>query len=129
MIYEKDLVTLNDITIEMNLSKYAIAREGYTALDLISDVGGIQGIALSTIGLFLVSWNYNQFDNYLVERLYKLQHTSSDCSDHQNLKPRKHSNLVDCIRATLPRLFFACNCRCCKKSRLDRGLEKAREEL
>ena len=39
--YEYDELTVNEISIEMNLSKYAIEREGYTALDLISDVGGI----------------------------------------------------------------------------------------
>ena len=36
-----DNVTLSNISIEMNLDLKYINREGYTALDLISDIGGI----------------------------------------------------------------------------------------
>ena len=117
--YEKDQVTQNDITIEMNLNQHLVTRSGYTALDLVSDVGGIQGIALSSMALFLVFWNYNQFDNYLVTRLYKID--SSETDHHSYLVPQLLSNPKDCIRAYLP-----C-CRCYKNNRLERGFVKARE--
>ena len=39
--YEADLWTSSDITFEMNRDLTRIAREGYTLLDWISDVGGM----------------------------------------------------------------------------------------
>ena len=39
--YEKDYVTQLDISIEMNLNQRQVARDGYTVLDYISDIGGI----------------------------------------------------------------------------------------
>ena len=57
--YEKDLKTVMDITLEMNLNQLVIAREGYTVLDWISDVGGLQGILISTLAMLISFWNYN----------------------------------------------------------------------
>ena len=57
--YEKDYYTTTDITIEMNRNLTRIAREGYTILDWISDVGGMQGMLFSGAALFLAFWNYN----------------------------------------------------------------------
>ena len=50
-----------------------IARESYSILDLISDIGGIQALLISAIAYFLAIWNFNYFDNYMVARLYKVQ--------------------------------------------------------
>ena len=55
----------------MNLDLVVIQRSGYTILDILSDVGGLQGILISIISLFLSTWNYNQLNSYLVSRLYK----------------------------------------------------------
>ena len=41
-------------------------------LDWISDVGGIQGILISVMAMLISFWNYNQFENHMVSRLYKL---------------------------------------------------------
>lgn len=41
MSYEKSKDVQVDFTIEMNLSQKVIARSGYTALDWISDIGGM----------------------------------------------------------------------------------------
>ena len=57
--YEKDYYTTTDITIEMNRNLTRIAREGYTVLDWISDVGGMQGMLISGIALFMTFWNFN----------------------------------------------------------------------
>ena len=62
-----------DITFEMNLDKVTMARTGYTFLDVLSDVGGIQGMFLSFFGSVLCILNYNHFDNYLASRLYKIK--------------------------------------------------------
>ena len=49
-----------------------VERTGYTILDILSDVGGLQGILFSAVGLFLNIWNYNHLDNYLASKLFKV---------------------------------------------------------
>ena len=71
--YEKQYDVQMDITLEMNLDMVQIARQGYTILDVLSDVGGLQGLLLSICMALLVVWNYNNFDNYLASRLYKIE--------------------------------------------------------
>ena len=61
-----------DLTIEMSLDSQVLARSGYTLLDVISDVGGIQGLLMSLIGVFLGVFNFRNFDNYLASRLFKV---------------------------------------------------------
>ena len=70
--YEKDLDTWFDLTIEMNMNLELIQRNGYTVLDLLSDIGGILEIMTIFITYFLAFWNYNYFENFLVTRLFKL---------------------------------------------------------
>ena len=71
--YERDSDTLADITIEMDLNRLLVQREAYSLLDLLSDIGGMQGIIVQQALLFLTFWNYNNFDNYLVTKLYKVK--------------------------------------------------------
>ena len=52
----------------MNLS--VVQRTGYTLLDVLSDVGGLQGILLSAIVLFLSIVNYGYLDSYLVSKTF-----------------------------------------------------------
>ena len=70
--YEKDYHVQLDITIEMNLNQLVIARDGYTALDFISDIGGMQGMLIAGAAFLLSIWNYKQLDNFLVGKLYRL---------------------------------------------------------
>ncbi len=70
--YEKDTQTQIDISIEMNLSQYAISRDGYTFLDWLGDIGGMQGMLISGATVFVSIWNYNQLENYMVSKLFKL---------------------------------------------------------
>ena len=76
--YEKDLQTQMDITIEMNLSETVVARDGYTFLDYLSDIGGMQGLLISGVAYFLAFWNYKYFSNYMVGRLFKLKIKTHD---------------------------------------------------
>ena len=62
-----------DITVEMNLSVKNVERAGYSFFDLLSDVGGMQGLLISCCGIILGVLNYNNFDNYLASRLYKIK--------------------------------------------------------
>ena len=57
----------------MDLSQLVVARDGYTVLDWISDIGGIQGMFISGIALFMAFWNHNMIENHLVTRLFKLE--------------------------------------------------------
>ena len=61
----------------MNLDQRIIARDGYNILDFISDIGGMQSMLISG-GAFLLSiWNYNHFDNFLVNKLYRLENVNN----------------------------------------------------
>ena len=62
-----------DITIEYNLDQTVVWREGYKVMDFLSDVGGVQSILMSLIGLFIGIVNYNMLDNFLIKRLYRIK--------------------------------------------------------
>ena len=62
-----------EISIAMNLDLVTMLRSGYTVLDVLSDIGGIQGIVMSGVGMFLSVWNYSNFDNYMASKLYKIK--------------------------------------------------------
>ena len=53
-----------------------IARNGYTVLDFLSDVGGIQVMLLFVCAFLLSIWNYNHLENFLVQRLYRTKPNS-----------------------------------------------------
>lgn len=67
-----------DIIIEYNLNQMVIARDGYKALDLLSDIGGMQSILMSAVGYLIAILNYNMLDNFIVSRLYKLQQPKNE---------------------------------------------------
>ena len=56
----------------MNLDLRVVSRDGYTLLDLISDIGGAQGMLISLSAFFLSIWNHNYFDNYMVSSLFRV---------------------------------------------------------
>jgi len=64
--YEKDKRTQMDITFERDLNLRRVQREGYTVLDWISDIGGVQGILTSAVAIFLSYWNFNLIENHMV---------------------------------------------------------------
>ena len=110
------------MTFEMNLDLRVIARSGYTLLDWVSDVGGMQGMLISLIASILSIWNFNHFDNFLVNRLFKMNQPDNspaeqskderaflDTSHYQNLKEYG----VDCLPGCLRRL------KCCRLSHKD----------
>lgn len=72
--YERDYNAQFNMVIEMHKDKIAYKRQGYHILDLASDIGGLQSLLFSAFAFLVGIWNYNMFDNYLVSRLYKLEH-------------------------------------------------------
>ena len=90
-----------DVTIERNLSLVKISRDGYTFLDWISDIGGIQGILISTIAIFMGIWNYNSLDNFLSTKLYQIKAQSST----ENLRFSALTGMKDYLCDLLPSCF------------------------
>ena len=105
--YEKDDLVQMDISIEMNVDYTTLARHGYTTLDFFSDIGGIQSISMSFIGVFLSMWNYSQLDNFLVSKLYRPGHMLD--SDLLSVNYYSCSNILQfCVERILPRKLACC---------------------
>ena len=117
----------------MNLDMVEIQRVGYTFLDYLSDVGGMQVLLLGGINYFLAFWNYQFFDNYLVTRLFKLEKLKESEKRGRSyfnrstfMKPTPLYNPKEWIRTHLPKFLV---CKCCLPNRLEKGFEKARDHL
>lgn len=54
-----------DLTVEMNQDLVFVQRTGYTILELLSDVGGVQAIVMSFMALLVGICNYKHFDTYM----------------------------------------------------------------
>lgn len=156
MPYEKDDIVRMDITVEMNLNKKMVARDGYTSLDFLSDIGGMQGMLISFAAIWLAFWNHNQLENFLVSKLYILDvtpnadqsgdlpsdndiYSSSDFSEKpedafdftklQKLKPPFLFNPREFLRENLQNLFCYTSFKCCRVARMERAYDLARKQL
>jgi len=100
-------------------------------LDFISDVGGIQGVLVSAASLFLAIWTHNDFDDFMVTRLYKAlsEKTETDTGDHtESLKTRRCFSPTVYLRDCAPSLArWLCKCR--RISRRERIMAYGREKL
>ena len=67
-----------DIMVEMNLDLGKLERSGYTFIDVLSDIGGIQSILISGITIMIGLFNYNHFDSYIATRLFKIRPKKPD---------------------------------------------------
>ena len=54
----------------MNMDLKILHRNGYTVLDMLSDVGGVESIFVTAFAFFISIWNHDNFDNYLVSHLF-----------------------------------------------------------
>ena len=106
--FEKNYDVQMDITIEMNLNQLVVARDGYTALDLLSDIGGMESMLITGFLYLLSIWNYHYLENYLVARLYRVHNsmfTDEEIKAGKNglvLKPFPVRNLTDFFCEMLP---------------------------
>ena len=57
--WEMDSITIGNISVELNRDVLYVQREGYTSLDLISDIGGMQGLLFTAISAIVAIINYN----------------------------------------------------------------------
>ena len=74
------------------------------------------------------------FDNYMVSRLYKLEHPDQDSrhlkdtfKESDFIKPRRFYNPKEYFRDMLP--GWLCFCKGCKADRVERGIELARKHM
>ena len=71
----------------MDLDQTVVTRNGYTILDVLSDMGGMQRVLFSFFTVVASILNYSNFDSYLASKLYKLDDTEN------RLRPdKKQSN-------------------------------------
>ena len=54
-----------DIQFEMNRDLIYVQRTGYTILEMLSDVGGVQAIVMSFMAFLVGICNYKHFDTYM----------------------------------------------------------------
>jgi len=89
--FELDEVTMMSVSFERNLNLTVVARDGYTILDWISDIGGIQGILISAVAIIVSFWNYNWLDNTLVSRLYRIEKQDASHKVYSCIEDRTES--------------------------------------
>ena len=78
------------VTYEFDLNLYRIDRDVYSVLDWIGDVGGLNEGLVILFSMLIGLANFNSFDHYLIEGLYKkppLSNSSTDGHDHPPSKP------------------------------------------
>ena len=135
--YEFDEFIQMSISVEMNLDQKVIARAGYTFVDYLSDIGGFQGLLISGVGYLLAAWNYNQFDNHMVTRLYKMEKEGVDKQlkiekktffDRSSaVKPSFLANPKEYICDEIPDVLKMCGCL--RPNRKERFFKVARDRF
>ena len=82
MPYEKFDSTWIFVSIERNLDMMHYERSVYTMLELISDVGGFNGALILLLALVSQIWNFNNFDNFMVTRLFKMRKPKEEIDEY-----------------------------------------------
>ena len=96
----------------MDANLTLIQRNGYHIIDLLSDVGGLQGLLISVISALLSIWNYQNLENYLAVKLFKFENTgdSDDVSGSAKavLPSQVQTLKLFCIEKVLPSRLVCC---------------------
>ena len=69
---ESDDSIVQEFKFEMNRDLIVIEKHKYTLFDVLSDIGGIQAILMSSISVLLRIINFKNFEISLASRLYKV---------------------------------------------------------
>ena len=128
--YTFDDDVMANISIEMNLDLKFVSREGYTILDLISDIGGIQGIMLSFLAYVLSIFNYNLLENYMVSKLFTSESDGQEKTQEKldRMKGQRCQSLKEYF-ANLAQVICGRPKCCGKLSKRERYFDRAREQL
>lgn len=89
----------------MSLHLNVVQRQGYTLFDVMSDIGGMQGILFTFMNIFLNMWNYRYIDDLLVSKLFR----SKEGSQEHNFTPSTSRTIkYFCLDRVLPARFVCC---------------------
>ena len=81
------------MSFEMNLDQTVVTRDGYTILDVLSDMGGFQRVLFSFFSIVAAILNVSNFDSYLASKLYKLDDNNKHLvQDHNQSRTPSQSN-------------------------------------
>lgn len=72
-------------------------RNGYTVLDLLSDIGGIIRSIMTGAAIFLYVWTYKSLDYYMVSKLYGVVNVRNP-DKIDKLDSTTVRNIKECIR-------------------------------
>ena len=118
------------LSFEVSRHKHFISRENFTVLDLLGEIGGLQGFLISLCQFVLYFINYQHFDQFMASKLFKIQKPKDDdmkktyFERSTYFKPLKYRNLRSCIMDTLPNWL-----KCCKETRQERAIKRAITKL
>ena len=117
MPYEKTDNVWISVTLEMNLNRMEYSRSRYTFFDLLSDVGGLKGMFAEIFVAFLVAWNFNAVDNFMVTKLFKVKpekrgQNKVNLANHKRYKHMKMSRYPYCKEYWMS--WFSC-IPCCNR--------------
>ena len=76
--YERTDNTWFSISFERNLNLMTYQRTVYTLFELLSDIGGFSGLLYSICAMITFAWNFNSFENFMVQRLFKLKKPAAE---------------------------------------------------
>lgn len=71
--YPHEQTLIYGVRIVMGKDLIVIERTGYTILDFLSDVGGLQGILVFLMTLVMNLFNRNRLSTFMIERLFRVQ--------------------------------------------------------
>ena len=122
------------MTFEFDLTLYRVDRDVYSILDWIGDVGGLNEGLYLMFKVMLIFLQYNDFQHYLIERLYKRpfeqdRDEKNDAGDLQPLTTQKTSWVRQKLNACLPNCILnVCKrpCSPCLLQKEERLFAKAR---
>ena len=132
--YEKDYHVQMNINVEMNLNLEVFEREGYTVMDVLSDVGGFQGILVSFFTMIIPIVNYEHFQSHLASRLFRILPPRDVRSKLDREKKKalsqpivltRFKNICNCIQDSCPN-WLSCVKR---KSVKYRAIRRARNHM
>ena len=122
--YEYDANFISGIDIQGNIDLTYLKRDGYTILDVLSDIGGVSAALITPVLVILSIVNYNHLESYMASKLYHVEQEQPSFNETQTYTPTKCGNIGEYMIDTLPSCLV-----CCKKSQQQRRIQRARESL
>ena len=101
----------------LDSDRTVIQRDGYTAIDILSDIGGLNGLFATFFTLILSVLNHNHFDSTLASQLYTFKDQKKAKGTKKKEKhddaftgftPNKTNNVKEYFLDSLPPYLHCC---------------------